>query len=538
MRNALIRKIIFTLLIIGIASNLQGEYRKQMLVPYHSQKTSKWCWAASMQMIMEFHKTRIANQSNLVKRLVKISNPGLDTFNIDCCTECPRRNTGTEPPCLYGFEREAMPFTNETLLSPLPDMFDLIFSSYDYNSMQQVNQTSQYMTWEEVKKEIDDCRPFIINMEPRAIPVVNNDNNSISINQLGNHTIVVTGYRESIAGNFVITNDPWVPCSTATVESLFPYEVFTTTGFSYTPDGGTDYFVNRVLSVVHHIYPIDIARLADCKSCPSLYVAYGNSESYMEVQPAERLVTTNVNRNVLPFSQQFNPPPTDTSRLIELLERNASKVVGFNQPVLKDSAYQAFLKQENNNYYDTQVSYVSLNKLNGTSFWSRLFPPCRLPKVLDEGYEIREIVSAVVDEKVVSTFQKAKGNVWVLRKITNQTPIRKNIELKFTGKKQNAPAIQLSNLKEKPLNAVSYKIIRTFPLYYEFYSFKLNPNDKDFYLSPVQDYPALGLKKGYAYTEAQSIKPIRKEIRSNSRVASPQVVSQEQLMEGAKTSKK
>lgn len=530
MKNAWVKNVGIVIFIMSVTVNLQGQYRKQMLVPYHSQQTNKWCWAASMQMIIDFHENRAAiTQSNLVKRLVKISNAGQDTSNtMPCCTECPQRNTGVNLPCLAGFEREFISSTNEVQLSALPDMFDLIFSSYGYSSTQRVNRSPRFMTWDEIKKEIEDCRPFIINIEPRTVPIINPNNVSIPISELGDHTIVVTGYKESLGARFIITNDPWHPCSSVKVESLFPYEVFTTVGFPYTPDGGTDYFVNRVLSMVYNIQPINIARLNDCKSCPALTALYGVPTSYMDVDPAEPPASASGGGNIVPMSQRFIDPPVDTSLLIDLLEQNAAKVAGFNQQVLTDGQYQELL-QQGNNYYDAKILYVSLNKVKGTSFWSRLFPPCRLPKVLDEGYEIREMVSAAVDEKLVSTFQKAKGNVWVLRKITNQTPIRKNIELKFTGNKQDRPPVLLSNLKNKPGNAVNYQIVRTIPFYYEFYSFKLNPDDKDTYLSPVESYPGLSLKKGEVYKDVQIIKPIRKEIRLSNTSLSTQISSRKQL---------
>lgn len=516
MRNALIK--IFTLIFVFFFSfNIYAQYSLRMKVPYSGQQTSFWCWAASMEMIMNFHNpgnTSSISQCILAKQLYKftsLTSPSI-IDSIPCCINCTGsfNECATDNTCTTINQRKLMEKRmNATSSSSIPayaDGYDLIFSTFGYTSTQQVNNSISPFSWEQVIHQIRTCRPFIINIA--ATPFAGNVD-GIS----GDHALVVTGYEEDTRPGFekkaIITNDPWKPCCDS-METYFPYDIFlglTPIGGTTSPaDAATSYLVNRVLSVVHSIrnnlvYTDDEK---NCKSCPILKDVY-NGNGYFTEDPS----SGNFSASTQVMKEDFLSPPVEPRNLLNLLKTNADSVVGYKNFRVNDTLYQKYIS--NDNYPYAPVQYIVSNSLIRRGFLGCLFPRRKLIKVVADGYEIVDMVSTNVDQNLTSTLQKVNGE-WLLRKITTYTYLQKNIQVRFEGSEQT---VNLNNdlTPTAVVNPTKFTLIKYFPYQYEFFSFKSNSNDQVTYMAPADNYPDLGLYKNIAYRERQVISALRGERR-------------------------
>ncbi len=531
MTAAFIRKPALILLAyFGLISGSFGQlYTLEMNVPYESQKTGSWCWTACMRMIMQFHDPNNTSahptQCELAKRLLKLEFPtsAQAINNIDCCIDC----TGgcpsdiTPDPCTAGtlvsiLRDKTVRYTYDGQTLPaVPDAYDLIFSLQDYTSTQLMSRIGIPPTWEQVKKEIRDCRPFIININPSPDP-----GSDLS----ADHALVMTGFQEDTINDiqFLIGNDPWVPCCTTENRVLFPYNIFQRMDASSatTEEGGT-YLVNRVLSSVVDIQINTRFRnppIEDCESCDLLTVEHsGNSfwqeststpteTSLLDEQPTPLLVS-----NENPFKERAgwlnNSEPNEPDKFINMLIRGGDRIAGYRKPTLKEREYQDLVGQQD--YLHAEVEYISSIRLNKTSFLSCLFPPKKLSKVKATGYEVVDIVSSGVDKNLVSTFQKV-GSEWDLRKIATYTYLNEDILIRREDTLSRNPPFILSNSPDtaRSRNRTGFRLVKYPPFQYEFYSFS---DGRQNYLAPADNYPDLDLNGRTAYREKTVVKSLRKQ---------------------------
>lgn len=146
---------------------------KPLQVSLHPQETSRWCWAASGQMIMDYlgHDVLQCAQAN-------------NRFNrTDCCTIdlCPLPTEPVPPepqPC-------------NCVCGGWPE-----FNKYGFT----FSKTSDAaLSWEQVKEEICEKRPFAFTWH---WPGENG----------GGHMMVAKGYFSLDGNNYMIILDPWAPC--------------------------------------------------------------------------------------------------------------------------------------------------------------------------------------------------------------------------------------------------------------------------------------------------------------------------------------
>ncbi len=213
---------------------------KTLSVPYQSQETGSWCWAACMKMIINFHQEEESNitQCDLVKSRIKFENPTVDINGIACCKNCSKGCDSTFNICNNGLDNYTIPFS-EAHAAAQPDYYDLIFFDLGFNSTQQINKIEQPFSWERLVYEIESSRPFIININPVQEGII-----------IGNHALVVKGYKIKDGEKYIIVNDPWRPCCNEMKEYILSYRIF----FGEKQNTPNGYAINSVLSVVHSIH--------------------------------------------------------------------------------------------------------------------------------------------------------------------------------------------------------------------------------------------------------------------------------------------
>lgn len=494
----------------------------QMIIPNQSQETQNWCWAASMKMIMDFHSPSSSvsvTQCALVKELFH-HEAGIDLAGINCCTDCHQDSDCTPfgTPCSGSSQNQlankTIPFTDEfDQLHAKPDFFDLIFTKNGYSSVQEVNQIGAPFKWEHIKEQIKQCRPFIINVQD--VP---------GVQATGNHALVVKGYKESLSTNsrYIITNDPWRPCCTKEDETLLSYDVFTTlTGASA---GG--YFVSGVLSTVHSIETGTIFEEEgkECRSCELLESTYsGSGNSFRERRingniQAALWGTSSELESITPPAQlatyQFPTPPQGTpggspSRLLELLNKNPTRVAGYQKDILDKKAIDGFYESEV--FYTAPVKYMTSSLVNRRYFLACLFPPKKLEKVIISDAEVVDVVSGGVDKDLVSTLQKREDGNWVLRGITTYTHIDKDIGINMANAQGDSIFLKNTLNPENTPDRIPYTLVKYRPFQYEFFSFTQNGKK---YMAPAATYDDLGLEGRTAYREGKVIRSLRRDTRN------------------------
>lgn len=527
----------YIFLLIGNTSLYgQSEHKRKLLVPSIGQETYYWCWAACMRMVMKFHEpasTSILTQCDLAKQLYEQSTQFIAPPD-DCCFNCA---DGCPPPtrtnCVrLGFEQLTIPFSFENI-TPTADNYDILFSLNGYSSIQEINRNANPISWAIIKNQIEDCRPFIINIEPTPSGEIT-----------GNHALVVIGFQEisSVGGQdsirAIITNDPWRPCCGEN-ESYFPYDIFESIQASgITSSGDPTYLVNRVLSAVHTIYPQEnILTEEDCLSCDVLGNVYEDmnmefieefnsdpdspddpidsggpddpSDSDDPDEPDPGLQPQSFEHQSGISTRNPNGVRNNFTGLLKILEQNPDQVIGYKKTTLEDDFVRDSLGKEIFPY--APVKYISTKRLGKKSFLSCLFPPRKLEKIMHTGYEVIDVVSAQVDENIVTTLQKTQNNKWAVRRISNYTYLKKDINIRIEGTDRsitlNNKAVNESNTE----NAIHYTLVKYPPEQYEFVRF--SQGGGKYFMAPLQNYPELQLKKNIGYKESKVIRKLRRELR-------------------------
>ena len=181
--------------------NINGQTNELSNLPKIGQKVDKWCWAASMEMVINYHKKR-ANIDTLNQCEVGIQyyqllksvrpdaiayyNARINEINSDCIDKCSIGNIASA----QGFNRP---------LSLFRDNFENILAKFDFTSIEDAS----LITWEEYEKEIDNLRPVILNYTV-------DDLDAGGLTYL--HSVVAKGHFSHYSGTYFLINDPLDVC--------------------------------------------------------------------------------------------------------------------------------------------------------------------------------------------------------------------------------------------------------------------------------------------------------------------------------------
>lgn len=164
--------------IISIGTTFTQKYLDVQLI---GQQNTQWCWAASAEMVMDFHGTAIM-QCSLSEQLRLIKgDPTLVCCGINCQSGLCNNN---------------IPFSRRGG-AVHPQYFDMIFANNTYYSFEDVN--TQLMDGQAIRTHIDACQPFLVFL---------NKLNTTVYHTFYNHVVTIKGYTELVDTLFVLANDP------------------------------------------------------------------------------------------------------------------------------------------------------------------------------------------------------------------------------------------------------------------------------------------------------------------------------------------
>jgi Peptidase_C39 like family len=189
------------------------------------QKKNRWCWAASMQMVFKFHCIDI-EQCNLAHMFINLEDPTQQPDPSFCNNYC----------LIDEIEGIAGNLPLQTFDGTNPQYFDILFSNNGFNSIED----NKDMSWNEVKRQINNCRPYIIDLKRN----MKNDKGEL-INNI--HAVVVVNYLETTSQNYVMIYDPWRPCIGCIELLPYPYQVWIETAENAGYEKG-------IVSTVHDIH--------------------------------------------------------------------------------------------------------------------------------------------------------------------------------------------------------------------------------------------------------------------------------------------
>lgn len=498
----MIKQLMKTIIVFGFllwnSSSLCAQTYRELVMDTISQMADTWCWAASAEMIMKFYHpslTDSALQPVILKKYSATKDWEFEKECIDCNGNLHKLFVKKiTSKCDFSID----PSRYESLFI---DYMDQIFHSFGYFSSQEVNADTLPISWERLKKQIDDCRPFIVFIDPL-------DGQGIS----SNHAIVAKGYYiidDSI--KYIIANDPWSTCDKGR-ETIFPYENF----LQQADEPLRGLSIERILSTVMEIRPSQIFNNADdCISCAMVTAAmqseFGGTPScvmtdladFTRINHLENESRTSIGGATFTSSiDTIKEKPRD-NRLIVTLVNNSDQILGFKENVIINQKLDTFLQQEK--HFAANVKYLSVDKLNKCLIFHR---PNRIAKTVDHLEEVVDVVSGSVSPNIVSTFQKYKSGTWHLKAITDFTLLKDKIEVKMNGT-QNSKITVLSNLRgeDKIIGSKPYELIKIPPFQYEFFSFRVDDQN---YMTPASYYPELKLEEYQAYSESKVIGKLRK----------------------------
>ena len=485
------KKVTLIGLIVGcliVLSTKEGYSQgKTMLVPPYSQFANTWCWSACMEMVMDFHWPNGSNtpnalsQGRLVLRYGTIS--GLQ-YTVNCTT-CGKTfpvkaaNPTPSDQCYF-----PIPFSTGNPL--LPDYIDRLFSMYNFRSRQVINIGRSAIDWGQIKQQIEDCRPFIIFVNPANGFGTNND-----------HALVVKGYYTQSNTNYIVTNDPWFPCNGGRQNSIFPFSIFQP---SYV--ASPEYPINKVWSAVLDIHPDSIFQnFSNCHSCEVLARVYDTISPRRDFFSETSPFTSIYKRGSLGGggSDDFIQNDTIPKGELDLLDKIKNKpelTIGFKENLIDQRTLDRYLSQEN--YFASEVNFLSAYKLSKCLCFKRK----TVEKMVTHQEEVLEVVSGPVGPEIVSSLQKNKNGLWELSKISNYTSLKKVIKVKTNGNKSTEITLNNSLGSDKVIRATPYKLIKIPPFYYEFYSFQ---HEGETLITPADNYQELKLEANVAYPEKDVI---------------------------------
>lgn len=246
--------IIFNAFFINLFSQI-----KELDVPIIGQKASSWCWAASMEMIIDYHQVNAGiSQCLIAEKYVK----QLNKFRSSPITTTP-----SDSDCLEVCEKlkgwKAGLFNTNLSYNFIgmktkhkPAFYDIILSDLNYNSIEDFN----LLTWELYKEEINACRPIILMYS--ATETIDTKEESYA------HAVVGKGYYSAGSVDYFLINDPLRICdgrefllNRVTLNGQVNYTA-SDSNIGYVPIP-SDLKIVRIKSMVHHISQ----KTSNCNDC-------------------------------------------------------------------------------------------------------------------------------------------------------------------------------------------------------------------------------------------------------------------------------
>jgi hypothetical protein len=191
---------IYLIFFIILVSDLKAQ-NKILSVPFISQRTDSWCWAACMESIVNYHNTNTTQCRlsiiNLEEqnRFAQITNEQLSRA-VRCCNNmCMRPND-----CRFETSCVNCNVTISSINTFKIPFFQNIFSKLSFNSKEDTIDLS----WEQVKSQIDNTKPFILALDMQLAP------NSEEIS----HALIAKGYEtkmtiRGIENKYIVCDNPW-----------------------------------------------------------------------------------------------------------------------------------------------------------------------------------------------------------------------------------------------------------------------------------------------------------------------------------------
>jgi hypothetical protein len=370
-----------------------------------------------------------------------------------------------------------------------------VFLNSNFVSNEIKNTTTPLISWESITQRIDNCRPFILFVDPT-------DGQRIS----SNHAIVAKGYYIIDTLNYILANDPWSTCAKGR-ETIFPYSNF----LNIKDASLTGINIDRVVSMVENIRPNDNCNNnGECFSCSQI------SQAMNEELGIQNCVITNEDiilkntpieyRTKLGGGVAFDFPDTGKTgypvRLISVISKNTNKIIGLKQNIIAPKKLDSLLRVRHN--YATTVKYLSAEKLKRCFLF--LGTPNNIENNLDHSENVLDVISGTVAPDIVSTFQKGKSNNWHLVGISNYTLLKEKIPVSFPN---GTSSYLLSNLQgvDKEPNSINFELIKIPPFRYEFFSYSVNGVKM---MTPSDYFPELELETNYAYPEKIIIQKLKR----------------------------
>lgn len=227
-----------------------GASQNILNVPLLGQKKSDWCWAACMDMILEYYAKTYNNQCSLAYSLevIKTQRSGggspVETLPGCCYQNCTSR---FDSKCNYTID-----FSKRDGYMSY-QYVDQLFSSRGFRSVESVY--TDQMNMDAIEEELNSCRPFIVflnKLQPNS--------------QQGTpffHTVVGRGGIKLLDDFFLLVNDPLkvrdftkdsLVCEGC--EFLLPASIFSANTSE----------LNSALEIVSNISPLDEMLCEECET--------------------------------------------------------------------------------------------------------------------------------------------------------------------------------------------------------------------------------------------------------------------------------
>lgn len=176
-------------------------------IPADAQKKNKWCWAASMAMIMKYHIPSSKQQFELVQDYYNVYSMG-STIKNDCyIRQCDANPNDVAINCVKSISI-FQPNFNLGFGGSYNQYFNLLFLFNDWISVEDTQ-----ISWDRLKFEINSCRPVILVRDTAVSGSVF-------------HAVVAKGFIECSDGTKkVIVNDPFEVCVGHEDYLNFPFEI-------------------------------------------------------------------------------------------------------------------------------------------------------------------------------------------------------------------------------------------------------------------------------------------------------------------------
>lgn len=187
-------------LVLSILLPLSSVGQTVLDVPLRGQQRTRWCWAASIEMALDYYGNRLVSQCDISRKHEEVrGNSVCPPIDSDCpclpesTTSC---NSPMSPPNYAGA------YSLTTILDTFGYSSTVTASTVIESSSPESN-TILGLDWHTIKTEIDHCQPLIL-LVGRAVG-----------SDTGDHYIVVVGYLEPNSNcehRFLLIKDPWKPC--------------------------------------------------------------------------------------------------------------------------------------------------------------------------------------------------------------------------------------------------------------------------------------------------------------------------------------